>query len=98
MHNPLGTIQYFSYGNKTIEPVFDNYGNDTDYVLHHGLRNPWKFDTDNQGRLWIADVGQYCFEEVNVVPMLTQSNFGWSGMRECTFTTLVTIALAHLMH
>ena len=78
VHNPLGTIQYFSYGNKMIEPVFDNYGNDTDYVLHHGLRNPWKFDTDNQGRLWIADVGQYCFEEVNVVPMLTQSNFGWS--------------------
>ena len=78
MHNPLGTIQYFAYDNKTIQPVLQQYGNDTDYVLHHGLRNPWKFDVDNQGRLWIADVGQYCYEEVNVVDLLDQSNFGWS--------------------
>lgn len=78
VHNPLGTIQYFAYANKTIQPVLDNYGNDSDYVLHHGLRNPWKFDTDDQGRIWIADVGQYCYEEVNLVPMLDQSNFGWS--------------------
>ena len=78
VHNPLGTIQYFAYANKTIQPVLDNYGNDSDYVLHHGLRNPWKFDTDDQGRIWIADVGQYCYEEVNLVPMLDQSSFGWS--------------------
>lgn len=78
LHSPLGTIQYFSYHNKTIEPVLENYGNETDYVLHHGLRNPWKFDVDNVGRLWIADVGQYCYEEVNVVDLFDQSNFGWS--------------------
>ncbi len=77
-HNPLGTIQYFAYANKTIQPVLDTYGNDSDYVLHHGLRNPWKFDTDDQGRIWIADVGQYCYEEVNLVTLLDQSNFGWS--------------------
>jgi len=78
INSPLGTIQYFSYDNKTIEPVLDYYENDTDYVLHHGLRNPWKFDVDNAGRLWIADVGQYCYEEVNVVEVFNQSNFGWS--------------------
>ncbi len=78
IHSPLGTIQYFSYLNNTIQPVLNDYGNDTDYVLHYGLRNPWKFDTDNQGRLWIADVGQYCYEEVNVVNILDKSNFGWS--------------------
>lgn len=78
IHNPLGTIQYFSYLNNTIQPVLNDYGNDTDYVLHYGLRNPWKFDTDNQGRLWIADVGQYCYEEVNLVTIYDKSNFGWS--------------------
>ena len=30
------------------------------------------------GRLWIADVGQYCFEEINMVNLLEESNFGWS--------------------
>ena len=75
---PLGTIQYFSYKNQTISPVLNQSGNDNDYVLHHGLRNPWKFDIDDNGRLWIADVGQYCYEEVNVVSLLNQTNFGWS--------------------
>ena len=78
IHTPLGTIQYFSYNNKTIQPVLDNYQNDSDYVLHHGLRNPWKFDVDNENRLWIADVGQYCYEEVNVVNLFDKTNFGWS--------------------
>ena len=29
--------------------------------------------------MWIADVGQYCFEEVNLIPSWNHSsNFGWS--------------------
>ena len=42
---------------------------------------------DAQNRLWIADVGQQCFEEVSMVPVLQASNFGWSereGNREFT--------------
>ena len=74
----LGTIQYFAYSNKSVTPILNNYGNDSDYVLHHGLRNPWRFDVDDYGRLWIADVGQYCYEEVNMVPLLNPTNFGWS--------------------
>ena len=58
--------------------MLDLYGNDTDYVLDYGLRNPWKFDIDNSGQLWIADVGQYCYEEINLVPIFDQTNFGWS--------------------
>ena len=50
------------------------------FVLHYGLRNPWRFDLDNQGRLWIADVGQNCWEEVNVVPLDSQENLGWPIM------------------
>jgi glucose/arabinose dehydrogenase len=53
-----------------------------DEVVAHGLRNPWRMSFDRAtGHLWIADVGQNCFEEVNV---LTEdafgANFGWSGM------------------
>src|SRR5690606_35823336 len=34
-----------------------------------GLRNPWRFAFDPlTGDLWVADVGQESFEEVNVVP------------------------------
>jgi hypothetical protein len=28
--------------------------------------------------LWIADVGQNCFEEISLVPVLQASNFGWA--------------------
>ena len=74
----LGTIQYFQYDNGSIEPILNSTGTETDYILHHGLRNPWKFDVDNQGRIWIADVGQYCYEEINMVNLIDGSNFGWS--------------------
>ena len=74
----LGTIQHFWYHNQTITPLHNASNSEQDYVLHKGLRNPWKFDVDPMGRLWIADVGQNCFEEVNAVNVFEPSNFGWS--------------------
>ncbi len=74
----LGTIQHFHYSNGTMAPLHNTTGTAQDYTLHRGLRNPWKFDVDPQGRLWIADVGQNCFEEISMVPVLQPSNFGWS--------------------
>jgi hypothetical protein len=85
--SPLGTIQHFHYAGGSIAPVHNTTGTDQDYTLHEGLRNPWKFDVDDQGRLWIADVGQNCFEEISMVPALQPTNFGWSereGNREFT--------------
>jgi hypothetical protein len=61
-----------------MAPLHNTTGTAQDYTLHRGLRNPWKFDVDPQGRLWIADVGQNCFEEISMVPVLQPSNFGWS--------------------
>ncbi|HJQ20159.1 MAG TPA: PQQ-dependent sugar dehydrogenase [Gemmatimonadaceae bacterium] len=44
-----------------------------------GLRNPWRFAFDRVGgTLYIADVGQGSYEEVNVVPATTAGvNYGW---------------------
>lgn len=53
-----------------------------------GLRNPWRFSFDRlTGDLYIADVGQNRFEEVNVQPVSSGGgeNYGWRIMegREC---------------
>jgi glucose/arabinose dehydrogenase len=48
-----------------------------------GLRNPWRFSFDRQtGDLYIADVGQDNFEEVNFQPALSAGgeNYGWDVM------------------
>ena len=47
-------------------------------VWAYGLRNPWRFTFDG-GFVYIADVGLYEYEEINVVPIdAAGSNFGWS--------------------
>ncbi len=48
-----------------------------------GLRNPWRFSFDRlTGDLYIADVGQYEFEEVNFTPAGQSRglNYGWAIM------------------
>jgi glucose/arabinose dehydrogenase len=49
----------------------------------YGLRNPWRFSFDTAlGEIWIADVGQDDFEEVNRVllePDEPPKNLGWSA-------------------
>jgi glucose/arabinose dehydrogenase len=55
-------------------------------VWSYGLRNPWKFSFDpDNGDLWIADVGQGDFEEINHSVATDRRdagkgvNFGWSA-------------------
>ena len=50
-------------------------------IWAYGLRNPWRFSFDKAtGDLYIADVGQDAWEEVDFVPAGTTGglNFGWS--------------------
>lgn len=49
-------------------------------IWAYGLRNPWRFSFDQQtGDLFIADVGQNAFEEVNFQPSSSTGgeNYGW---------------------
>lgn len=57
-------------------------------ILHYGLRNPWRFAFDRlAGDLYIADVGQNHWEEINVVRADAEAtNFGWptfEGKERC---------------
>lgn len=54
-------------------------------IWSYGLRNPWRFSFDpSTDDLWIADVGQNAWEEVNVALAADGggrgANFGWSAM------------------
>ncbi|MEO5704989.1 MAG: PQQ-dependent sugar dehydrogenase [Candidatus Limnocylindrales bacterium] len=51
-------------------------------IWHWGLRNPWRMSFDRaNGDLWIGDVGQSAFEEVDVARQGTSNlNFGWNVM------------------
>ena len=48
-------------------------------IFDWGLRNPWRVSVDRaSGRLWVADVGQDAWEEVNHVRQVGGKDFGWS--------------------
>jgi glucose/arabinose dehydrogenase len=51
-------------------------------IVGYGLRNPWRFSFDRaNGNLWIGDVGQNAWEEVdyrNAARVGRLANYGWS--------------------
>ena len=55
-------------------PLVGEEGLDEYYAW--GLRNPWRFSFDSEGRLFVADAGQELFEEVNLVER--GGNYGWN--------------------
>ncbi len=57
--------------------VAEDYGFEAAEVWAIGVRNPWRFAFDGRD-LWIADVGQNAFEEINRVSVDDRGlNFGW---------------------
>jgi glucose/arabinose dehydrogenase len=48
-------------------------------IWAYGFRNPWRFSFDhNTGRMFVADVGQDRFEEIDIVQK--GGNYGWNIM------------------
>ena len=67
-------------------PEGNPYYKDINYkpeIWCYGLRNPWRFSFDrNEGGLYIGDVGQGNWEEINYLPFseVSGKNFGWNKM------------------
>lgn len=63
-------------------------GSANPHVWNYGLRNPWRFSFDKaNGDMYIGDVGQGAWEEVDVEPKGTAGrNYGWKVMEgaHCT--------------
>lgn len=74
------------YGIPSNNPFFDKQEFRQE-IWALGLRNPWGFSFDSQtGQLWLADVGQDSWEEVNLIQK--GKNYGWSdrdGPHQSTF-------------
>ncbi|HMQ30387.1 MAG TPA: PQQ-dependent sugar dehydrogenase [Chloroflexaceae bacterium] len=67
---------------------FGGFAGERPEIWAYGLRNPWRFSFDRAtGDLYIGDVGQNEYEEVNFVSAASMGgeNYGWDIMegREC---------------
>jgi glucose/arabinose dehydrogenase len=91
LSTPLGALLRIDplaaepYGIPSDNPFLDVDGAAREIVAY-GVRNPWRFSFDRDtGVLWLADVGQDSWEEINRVPFdeLPGANFGWN-LREGT--------------
>ncbi|MGJ8695657.1 MAG: PQQ-dependent sugar dehydrogenase [Verrucomicrobiaceae bacterium] len=92
--NPLGSILRLDvsgekgYAVPTDNPFVGQEGKVPE-IYAYGLRNPWRCSFDSKtGDLWIGDVGQNHWEEVNFVKKGEAKgvNFGWR-LREGTHET-----------
>ena len=88
----LGKMLRISVTTDNVAPYYTVPGDNpfagtptSELIWHTGLRNPfrWSFDRAN-GNMWIGDVGQNLWEEVNMIPATTPGgitppniNYGW---------------------
>lgn len=69
-----------TYTIPSTNPYFNSTNPTTRRIWASGLRNPWRFSFDRTtGDMWIGDVGQNAWEEVDFIVSGDNSgpNFGW---------------------
>jgi len=64
-------------GDPYVIPDDNPFGNE---IWVYGLRNPWRITFDVTGDMFIGDVGQNQWEEIDIIPADSPGgqNFGWS--------------------
>ncbi|MFO7763270.1 MAG: PQQ-dependent sugar dehydrogenase [Wenzhouxiangellaceae bacterium] len=71
--NPDGSANYSVPAENPFTGQPDRCGE----VLLYGLRNPWRWSFDRAtGDLWIGDVGQNQWEEIDLLPAPAEGTFG----------------------
>lgn len=64
------------FAGNAICPAAGRSSGECPEIYAYGLRNPWRWSFDPvTGDLWVADVGQNMYEEVNLVTL--GGNYGW---------------------
>jgi len=89
LRNLLGKIlridvdSAFPFAVPADNPFVGGVGGDREEIWSYGLRNPWRFSFDRlTGDLFIGDVGQASWEEVDFQPATSTGgeNYGWRLM------------------
>ena len=79
-HQPDARVGYYPYSIPADNPFVGQPGARWE-VWMYGLRNPWKFSFDKAtGDMWIGDVGQGAYEEIDFAAAGNQAgaNWGWN--------------------
>lgn len=67
------------YSIPADNPFTGNFSGFREEIYAFGLRNPWRFSFDTvTNRLWCGDVGQYLYEEIDIIE--SGKNYGWRIM------------------
>jgi glucose/arabinose dehydrogenase len=76
---PLGKMLRFDVDDATTGAPGNLQGAGIPHIWDYGLRNPWRFSFDRDtGDLYIGDVGQGAWEEIDVEPAgAGNKNYGW---------------------
>ena len=96
---PYGIPSTNPYASNARCPAAGRTSGECPEIYASGLRNPWRWSFDrSNGELWLADVGQGAWEEVNKITL--GGNYGWrcregahdfnsAGTPTCSGATLI---------